>query len=61
MRGTEPRSCPSAHAKSKVTIHIIQQRLKLAGAWWKETQSQAMLNLRIARTKNLQSIYWPNN
>ncbi len=41
--------------------HVIQQRLKLAGAWWKETHAQAMLNLRVARTNNLWNSYWSKN
>ena len=41
--------------------HVIQQRLKLAGAWWKETHAQAMLNLRVARANNLWNSYWSFN
>ena len=41
--------------------HVIQQRLKLAGAWWKETHAQAMLNLRVARANNLWNSYWASN
>lgn len=41
--------------------HVIQQRLKLAGCWWKETHAQAMLNLRVARANNLWSSYWSPN
>jgi hypothetical protein len=41
--------------------HVIQQRLKLAGCWWKETHAQAMLNLRVARANNLWSSYWSEN
>lgn len=41
--------------------HVIQQRLKLAGCWWKETHAQAMLNLRIARANNLWNSYWSKN
>jgi hypothetical protein len=41
--------------------HLIQQRLKLAGAWWKETHAQAMLNLRTARANNLWNAYWSEN
>ena len=41
--------------------HVIQQRLKLAGCWWKETHAQAMLNLRVARANNLWSSYWSKN
>jgi hypothetical protein len=38
--------------------HVIQQRLKLAGAWWKPTNAQAMLNLRTARANNQWSQHW---
>jgi hypothetical protein len=41
--------------------HVIQQRLKLAGCWWKETHAQSMLNLRVARANNLWSSYWSKN
>ena len=41
--------------------HVIQQRLKLAGGWWKETHAQAMLNLRVARANHLWNTYWSNN
>lgn len=39
--------------------HVIQQRLKRSGCWWKESNAQAMLNLRVARTNNLWKTYWP--
>jgi hypothetical protein len=38
--------------------HVVQQRLKLSGCWWKETNAAAMLNLRVARANNLWSPYW---
>jgi len=41
--------------------HVIQQRLKLAGCWGKETHAQAMLNLRVARANNLWTSYWSIN
>jgi len=41
--------------------HVIQQRLKLAGCWWKETHAQALLNLRVARANNLWHSYWSKN
>jgi len=41
--------------------HIIQQRLKLAGGWWKETHAQTMLNLRVARANHLWHTYWSKN
>jgi len=41
--------------------HVIQQRLKLAGAWWKQTNAQAMLNLRVARANHCWNTYWSNN
>lgn len=37
--------------------HVVQQRLKLSGCWWKETNAGAMLNLRVARANNLWSAY----
>jgi hypothetical protein len=41
--------------------HVIQHRLKLAGAWWKETNAQAMLGLRVARANNCWNAYWTSN
>jgi hypothetical protein len=41
--------------------HVIQQRLKLSGAWWKETNLQPMLQLRVARANHLWESYWSNN
>ena len=38
--------------------HVIQKRLKLAGAWWKSTNAQAMLNLRTARANNQWAHHW---
>ena len=38
--------------------HVIQQRLKLAGCWWKEPNAEAMLGLRVARANQLWDSYW---
>jgi hypothetical protein len=38
--------------------HVIQKRLKIAGGWWKQTNAQAMLNLRTARSNNQWSHHW---
>jgi len=38
--------------------HVIQQRLKLAGAWWKESHIQPMLNLRVLRANQHWDAYW---
>jgi uncharacterized protein UPF0236 len=38
--------------------HVIQKRLKVAGAWWKETNAHSMLNLRTARANHLWKHYW---
>ena len=38
--------------------HVIQQRLKLAGSWWKAPNAEAMLGLRVARTNQLWQHYW---
>lgn len=40
--------------------HVVQQRLKLAGAWWKETNIEPMLNLRVARANGWWPLYWAN-
>ena len=41
--------------------HVIQHRLKLAGAWWKQTNAQAMLGLRVSRANGCWNSYWTNN
>ena len=41
--------------------HVIQHRLKLAGAWWKQTNAQAMLGLRVARANHCWNSYWSSN
>lgn len=41
--------------------HVVQKRMKLAGSWWKETNAQIMLNLRVARANNLWDLYWSQN
>jgi hypothetical protein len=38
--------------------HVIQRRLKLAGAWWKESNAEAMLGLRAQRATGLWQSYW---
>jgi hypothetical protein len=38
--------------------HVVQQRLKLAGAWWKEPNAEAMLGLRVGRANGLWESYW---
>jgi hypothetical protein len=38
--------------------YVIQERLKLAGAWWRPTNAQAMLNLRVLRANHGWQRYW---
>ena len=38
--------------------HVIQQRLKLAGSWWREPNAEKMLGLRTARANHLWQHYW---
>jgi hypothetical protein len=38
--------------------HVIQRRLKLAGAWWKESNAEAMLGLRAQRASGVWDSYW---
>lgn len=40
--------------------HVIQQRLKLSGAWWTERNMQRMLQLRVARANGWWDSYWAN-
>jgi len=38
--------------------YVIQERLKIAGAWWKEDNAQNMLGLRTIRANNDWDDYW---
>lgn len=38
--------------------YVIQDRLKIAGAWWKEEQAQDMLALRVCRANQDWEAYW---
>jgi len=38
--------------------HVIQQRLKIAGAWWTLPNAEAMLRLRTTRANNDWNRYW---
>jgi hypothetical protein len=40
--------------------YVIQQRLKIAGAWWKPSNAQAMLALRTNRANRNWDDYWKN-
>jgi hypothetical protein len=41
--------------------HLVQKRMKLSGSWWKETNAQALLNLRTARANQCWETYWNKN
>lgn len=38
--------------------HVVQKRLKIAGAWWKRENANAMLQLRTARANGYWKDYW---
>ncbi len=38
--------------------HVLQKRLKIAGAWWAERNAQAMLQLRAVRANKDWDKYW---
>lgn len=38
--------------------HVIQKRLKIAGAWWKPANAENMLSLRVLRANNDWEDYW---
>ena len=38
--------------------HVVQKRLKIAGAWWKKENANAMLNLRTSRLNGYWEAYW---
>lgn len=41
--------------------HVIQQRLKISGAWWKKNNAQTMLNLRVLRANGAWDAYWESD
>ncbi len=41
--------------------HVVQKRLKIAGAWWKTDNANAMLQLRTARANGYWRNYWGQN
>jgi len=38
--------------------YVIQERLKLPGAWWKAANADSMLALRVVRSNNRWNDYW---
>lgn len=40
--------------------HLLQSRLKLAGAWWTQSHAQAMAQLRTCRANGKWHEYWQN-
>ena len=38
--------------------HVLQKRLKLSGAWWREENLDAMTQLRVCRANQDWSQYW---
>jgi hypothetical protein len=40
--------------------HVLQERLKIAGAWWKEENAHAMAQLRVCRANGLWHQLWLN-
>lgn len=40
--------------------HLLQARLKIAGAWWSEPHAQAMIQLRVCRQNGRWESYWQN-
>jgi hypothetical protein len=38
--------------------HVLQKRLKIAGAWWREPNAEIMLQLRTVRANGDWEKYW---
>ena len=38
--------------------HVVQKRLKIAGAWWKKENANALLDLRVNRLNGYWETYW---
>jgi hypothetical protein len=41
--------------------HVLQARIKKAGAWWTEANAHALCQLRTLRANLGWENYWPNN
>jgi len=41
--------------------HVLQKRLKIAGAWWKHENAMSMAQLRVCRANNFEQQYWDQN
>ncbi|MEM0966994.1 MAG: UPF0236 family protein [Verrucomicrobiota bacterium] len=40
--------------------HVLQDRLKIAGAWWTEQNARNMAALRVARANGEEALHWRN-
>jgi hypothetical protein len=61
-KGAQERNLPIGSGEiESAHRHVIQKRMKLAGSWWKETNAEIMLRLRVARANNLWDAYWAQN
>jgi len=38
--------------------HVLQKRLKISGAWWREDNLRSMAHLRVLRANNEEANYW---
>jgi hypothetical protein len=61
-QGAQQRKLPIGSGEiESAHRHLIQKRLKLSGSWWKETNAQALITLRIARANQCWEPYWTKN
>lgn len=40
--------------------HVLQHRLKISGAWWKQDNLHDMAHLRVCRANQAEELYWQN-
>lgn len=40
--------------------HVLQKRLKIAGAWWSALNAMSMAQLRVCRVNDFEDQYWNN-
>lgn len=58
-KGAEEKRLPIGSGEIESSHrHIVQKRLKIAGAWWKVENANAMLQLRTARANGYWEAYW---
>ncbi|MEL7432163.1 MAG: ISKra4 family transposase, partial [Chlamydiota bacterium] len=61
-KGAEEKSLPIGSGEiESAHRHVLQNRLKLPGAWWTLENAKNMIHLRTCRANHLWDEYWKNS